>query len=82
MSEKFAPPTVTIRRLLGSRTYEVVVVVRGREMILRCQTYDEAVEWARLECKSYKILDIKVETPDDENFEEVPIFLLPPQQLS
>ena len=75
MSEKFAPPTVTIRRLQGSRTYEVVVVVRGREMILRCQTYVEAVEWARLECKSYKILDIKVvETPDDEKFEGLPIF--------
>ena len=26
MSEKFAPPTVTIRRYPGSRIYEVVVV--------------------------------------------------------
>jgi hypothetical protein len=31
MSEKFAPPTVTIRRYLGSRIYEVVVVVRRRK---------------------------------------------------
>ena len=82
MSEKFAPPTVTIRRLLGSRTYEVVVVVRGREMILRCQTYAEALEWARLECRSYKTLEVKVETPDDEGLEEVPIFLRPPEQSS
>jgi hypothetical protein len=82
MSERFTPPTVTIRRLLGSRTYEVVVVVRRREMILRCQTYAEAVEWARLECKSYNILEVKVETPDDENFEEVPTFLRPPEQSS
>jgi hypothetical protein len=61
MAEKFDPPVVTIRRYPASRSCDVVVVVRGQEMVLRCPSYSHAVKWARLECKSYKI-------PEPSNF--------------
>ena len=51
----FAPPKVTIRRYAASRICDVVVVVRGQEMVVRCPTYAQAVKWARPERKSYKI---------------------------
>jgi len=34
---------------------DVVVAVRGQELSLRCRDYNQAVKWARIECKSYKI---------------------------
>jgi hypothetical protein len=49
---KFAPPEVTIRRYPASRICDVVVVVRGQEMVLRCPSYSQAVKWARLECET------------------------------
>jgi hypothetical protein len=55
MTEKFAPPEVTIQRYPASQICDVVVVVRGQEMVLRCPTYSQALKWARLEWKSYKI---------------------------
>ena len=32
-----------------------MVFVRDQEMVLRCPNYSQALKWARLECKSYKI---------------------------
>ena len=55
MTEKFAPPQVVIRRYTASQTCDVVVLVRGQEMVLRCPSYPQALKWARLECRSYKI---------------------------
>ena len=46
MTEKFAPPVVTIRRYPASRICDVVVVARGKEMVLRCPSYSQAVKWA------------------------------------
>ena len=46
---------VWVRRYNGVPECDVVVKVRGREMSLRCRDYNEAVKWARIECKSYKI---------------------------
>ncbi len=77
MSEMFAPPKVTIRRYAASRICEVVVVVRGQEMVVRCPTYAQAVKWARLECKSYKIPEPETDLPDDEEPDDVPLFLRP-----
>jgi hypothetical protein len=34
---------------------DVVVAFHGQEMSLRCRDYDQAVKWARIECRSYKI---------------------------
>ena len=34
---------------------DVVVVFRGKEMSLRCRDYNQAVKWARIECRTYKI---------------------------
>jgi hypothetical protein len=77
MSEKFAPPKVTIRRHLASQIFDVVVVVRGQEMVLRFHSYSQAVKWARLERKSYKIPEPNTDLPDNEEANDVPLFLRP-----
>jgi hypothetical protein len=46
---------VTIRRHADSPHCDVVVVLRGQEMVLECRDYDQAVKWARIERKTYKI---------------------------
>jgi hypothetical protein len=48
---------IRVRRYDGARECEVVVFFRGRAMTLRCRDYDQAVEWARIECKVYKVAD-------------------------
>ena len=77
MSEKFAPPKVAIRRYPASRISDVVVVVRGQEMVVRCRSYSQAVKWARLECKSYKIPEPDIDFSDDQETGDVPLFLRP-----
>jgi hypothetical protein len=46
---------VRIRRLGDAPQCDVVVAVGGKEMSLRCRDYSQAVKWARIECKTYKI---------------------------
>jgi hypothetical protein len=77
MTEKFAPPSVTIRRYPASPICDVVVVVRGQEMVLRCPTYFQAVKWARLECKSYKIPNPDADLSDKQVTDDLPLFLRP-----
>jgi len=55
MTGKYPAPVVTIRRYPSSWICDVVVVVRGQEMVLRCPSYSHALKWARLECQSYNI---------------------------
>ena len=55
MTGKDAPTEVKIRSYRDSPICDVVVVVRGTEMVLRCPDYRQAMRWARLERKSYKI---------------------------
>ena len=54
MTGKNAPPEVKIRSYRDSPICDVVVVVHGTEMTLRCPDYSQAMRWARLERKSYK----------------------------
>ena len=61
MTERFASPQVFIRRHTASEFCDVVVSVRGQEIILRCPNYAQALKWARLECKSYKIPEPEIE---------------------
>ncbi len=77
MTERFAPPTVTIRRYPASRICDVVIVVRGREMVVCCPTYFQAVKWARLECRSYKIPEPDTDIPDSKETDDLPLFLRP-----
>lgn len=89
MSEKFTPPKVSIRRHTASQTCDVVVSVRGQEIILRCPDWPQALKWARLECKSYKIPQPEIEPLFSEpeikpligldHDEELPLFLRPPE---
>lgn len=46
---------VRIRRHGDAPQCDVVVAVDGKEMSLKCRDYNQAVKWARLECKSYKV---------------------------
>ena len=69
----WTPPLVTIRRDPDSPICHVVVVVRGQEMVVRCPTYFQAVKWARMECKSYKIPE--PDRPDDKETDDLPLFL-------
>jgi hypothetical protein len=61
MIEKFTSPQVFIRRHTASPICDVVVSVRGQEIIHRCPDYSQALKWARLECKSYKIPEPEIE---------------------
>jgi hypothetical protein len=46
---------IRVRRYDGVPECDVVVSFRGHAMTLRCRDYDQAVEWARIECKAYKV---------------------------
>jgi hypothetical protein len=46
---------VRIRRHSDALQCDVIVAVGGKEMSLKCRDYNQAVKWARIECKSYKI---------------------------
>ena len=46
---------VSIRRFSNSSECDVVVAIRDREMVVRLPDYSEAVKWAQMEAKSYKI---------------------------
>jgi hypothetical protein len=82
-------PQVFIRRHTASEFCDVVVSVRGQEIILRCPNYSQALKWARLECKSYKIPEPEIEPlisePEVESLggldhdEELPLFLRSPE---
>jgi hypothetical protein len=67
MSGKYPAPVVTIRRYPASRICDVLVVVRGQEMVLRCPSYSHALKWARLECKSYNIPELLTDIEPNED---------------
>jgi hypothetical protein len=46
---------VKIRRYGDRRQCDVFVDVHGKEMILKCPDFAQAVKWARVECKTYQI---------------------------
>jgi hypothetical protein len=46
---------IRVRRYNGCLECDVVVTVRGREMVLQLPDYSQAVTWARMEAKSYGI---------------------------
>ena len=46
---------ICIRRYNDAPECDFIVVFRGRELSLRCGDYDQAVKWARIECRAYKV---------------------------
>ena len=48
---------VRVRRHNDVPDCDVVVAFRGKEMLLRCRDYNQAVKWARIECKAYKVAE-------------------------
>ncbi len=52
---------VRVQRHRNSPECDVIVAYRGREMSLRCRDYDQAIKWARIECKVYKLGDAIVD---------------------
>jgi hypothetical protein len=72
---------------MGTKSRESIYGA-SEEMVLRCPSYSQALKWARLECKSYKIpqLDIEplISEPEIEplgglDHGELPLFLRPPE---
>ena len=49
-------------------------------MVLRCPDYPLALQWARLECKSYKVPQPSLELPDNARSDELPSFLRSPKR--
>jgi len=77
MTGKDAPPEVKIRSYRDSPICDVVVVVHGTEMVLRCPDYRQAMRWARLERKTYKIPEPDTGFPANEESRDLPLFLRP-----
>jgi hypothetical protein len=75
MTDNYAPPEVTIRSYPDSPICDVVVVVRGQEMVLRCHDYRQAMRWARLERKSYKIAESDIDVAAKAESRDLPLFL-------
>ena len=46
---------VRVRRYSGYPECDVVVSFRGREMIIRLPDYRQAIKWAQMEAKTYKV---------------------------
>jgi hypothetical protein len=69
MSGKYPPPEVTIRCYPDTAVCDVVVVVRGREMVLRCRDYRQALQYARVERKSYHVSEPTSELADPKQGE-------------
>ena len=49
------PGEVRIRQYRGCLECNVVVVIRGQEMVVQLPDYSQALKWARMECRAYKI---------------------------
>jgi hypothetical protein len=65
---------ICVRRYDGVPECDVVVSFRGHAMTLRCRNYDQAVEWARIECKAYKVAGgFTVERQPDQTIRQRPI---------
>lgn len=77
-TNKFAQPRVIIRRY--AELCDVVVLVRGQEIVVRCPSYSQALKWPRLECKSYNVSEPEIETLSGADDDELPLFLRPPEK--
>jgi hypothetical protein len=75
MTGKDTPTEVKIRSYRDSPICDVVVVIHGTEMVLRCNDYSQAVRWARLERKSYKIPEPDIDVVAKAESQELPLFL-------
>ena len=75
MTGKVAPPEVKIRSYRDSPICDVVVVVRGTEMVLRCRDYRQAMRWARIERKTSKIPEPGIDVATKAEFGDLPLFL-------
>jgi hypothetical protein len=75
MTGKDAPTEVKIRSYRDSPICDVVVVVHCTKMVLRCPDYRQAMRWARLERKSYKIPEPDIDVAAKAESRELPLFL-------
>jgi hypothetical protein len=75
MTGNDTPTEVKIRSYRDSPICDVVVVIHGTEMVLRCADYRQAVRWARLERKSYKIPEPDIDVAAKAESGDLPLFL-------
>ena len=55
---------VRIQRYSDAPDCDVVVAFRNGQISIRCRTYDDAVKWARMECKTYRIAEFTTNNTD------------------
>jgi len=55
---------VRMRRYSHTGECEVIILRGGAEIRYKCRDYDQAMKWARVECRSYRTSKIKVERVD------------------
>jgi hypothetical protein len=55
---------VRMRRYSHTGECEVIILRRGAEIRYKCKDYDQAMKWARVECRSYRTSKIMVERVD------------------
>jgi hypothetical protein len=55
---------IRMRRHNRTAEWEVVIVRGATEISYKCRDYDQAMKWARVECRSYRSSRIKVERAD------------------
>jgi hypothetical protein len=61
---------IKVLRRHGSPECNVVVTVRGRQMVLKCRHFKQAAKWAGIEAKPYKIPnEFSVEWAAPNNFD-------------
>jgi hypothetical protein len=46
---------VRVQRYSGASECDVIVIYRDQEMSIRCRDYKQAVQWAKIECRTYKV---------------------------
>jgi hypothetical protein len=62
------PGEIRVHRFNGCAECDVVVIFRGREMVLKLPDYSQALTWAQMEAKSYGITAEVSEEPDRAAF--------------
>ena len=52
---------VKVRRYSDFAACDVIVLMRGQELVLSCRDYDQALKWGRSEWKTYGVRSASVE---------------------
>ena len=55
---------VRLQHYKHTSEWHVIIMRRAAEIRYKCRDYDQAMKWARMECKSYRTSKIEIEHVD------------------